>query len=137
MMLCGGTTTSPTLMKRSLSATFVNKSSFKRKCSLKKHHQSVHSEERKFCCTHCGSSFKTKVGLTAHLARHSDEKVTCDLCGKSVKKVDLKHHVETHTANHKPRGNVTHTSSLHSSVFAVSSLITIPSLTGEMREPSV
>ena len=58
----------------------ICENTFKIKYELKAHH-TIHSDEKPFCCIHCGKKFKKKISLILHERVHTGEKpYTCNQC---------------------------------------------------------
>jgi KRAB domain-containing zinc finger protein len=74
--------------------TFPNSAAFRS-------HSHVHSD-RRFSCSHCEKSFKTRPGLTVHLVKHSigDAKsFQCHVCGwTTIYRQQYYEHIKAHTA---------------------------------------
>ncbi|XP_036317573.1 zinc finger protein 157-like, partial [Rhagoletis pomonella] len=66
---------------------------------IRKHIDTVHSNERNFHCDICGDSYKSKPQLKRHMLLHTKErKVPCTVCDKTfVDKSELKVHMRVHT----------------------------------------
>lgn len=74
--------------------------------TLKDHCNSVHSEDRRFCCATCKKTFKLQNDLRRHIRSHSDMRpFKCRYCNQAYKRAShLTRHEETiHGAVCKPR----------------------------------
>ena len=65
-------------------------------CSLNQHVRRVHLKEKTHFCTKCAEGFFDNGALNRHIAIvHEDQDmyITCHVCGKSVRRDNIKHHV--------------------------------------------
>nr|CAD7604313.1 unnamed protein product [Timema genevievae] len=49
-------------------------------------HMSNHDPSAKFSCANCGKCYEEKWKLKLHMRIHSDTKLTCDICGQTLKR---------------------------------------------------
>ena len=72
--------------------------SFAFQALLNKHRRRLHTKEKTYFCTKCPESFYVSKDLTNHMAmlhEGHDLNITCHVCGKSVRRTNIKHHVKT------------------------------------------